>query len=382
MDIFNAYIHQWYSHYKRNLPWRNTRDPYFIWLSEIILQQTRIDQGLAYYQKFTDVFPTIFDLANATEDQVLKLWQGLGYYSRARNLHFTAKFITEQCYGKFPDKYHKLLLLKGIGQYSAAAIASICFNEQIPTVDGNVFRVLSRYFGIQTPIDTPEGKKIFMELATELIKGTDPGMHNQAVMEFGALQCTPQKPNCIDCPLKVQCYAFLTNKVGELPVKSKKTKQKNRYFNYFVLQHDNFSWLRKRVGKDIWKNLFEFPLVETSEATTLEELFSMPEVIELIRPDQAIVEKIEDWKIHLLTHQRINFRFIKVRLLQAPNLPDEFIRVNKKDIFNFAVPKLMETYLKNNGENERHPNHPGHLGHPELVSGSPQITGDPETSSG
>jgi A/G-specific adenine glycosylase len=165
-------------------------------------------------------------------------------------------------------------------------------------------------------------------------------------MEFGALQCTPQKPNCLECPLKAHCYAFLTNKTGELPVKLKKTIQKNRYFNYFALHHDNCSWLRKRVGKDIWKNLFEFPLVETSAATTVEELLSMPEVIELIRPEQAIVEKIEPWKIHLLTHQRINYRFITVRLLQTYNLPDEFIRVNKKDIFNFAVSKIMETYLK------------------------------------
>ena len=352
MDIFNAYIHQWYSHYKRNLPWRNTRAPYFIWLSEIILQQTRIDQGLAYYQKFTDVFPTIFDLANATEDQVLKLWQGLGYYSRARNLHFTAKFITEQCYGKFPDKYHKLLLLKGIGEYTAAAIASISFNEEYPTVDGNVFRVLSRFFGIETPIDTTAGKKIFLDLAKELIKGTDPGMHNQALMEFGALQCTPQKPNCIICPLNNQCIAFLTHKTSDLPVKLKKTKQRTRYFNYFVLLNDNYTWIRKRVGNDIWKNLFEFPMIETSNVIPIEELLLLPQVIQLIKPGQSIVEKIEDWKIHLLTHQKINYRIITVRLLEKNKMPNELIRVNKKDIFNFAVPKLLETHLKTNSENE------------------------------
>ena len=354
MNIFNSHIHRWYSNYKRDLPWRNTRDPYFIWLSEIILQQTRIAQGLAYYQKFTEVFPTISHLANATEDQVLKLWQGLGYYSRARNLHFTAKFITQQYYGKFPDKYHKLLLLKGIGEYTAAAIASISFNEEYPTVDGNVFRVLSRFFGISDPIDTPAGKKIFKELATELIKGTDPGMHNQALMEFGALQCTPQKPNCLDCPLNVQCYAFLNNKTGALPVKLKRTKQRDRYFNYFVLLCNDYTWLRKRVGKDIWKNLFEFPSIETSSAISIEGLLSLPEVSQLIpRPrDQANVEKVGPWKIHLLTHQRINYRFLTIRLQQADKMPDELMRVNKKDIFNFAVPKLIETYLKNNGENE------------------------------
>jgi len=348
MDIFNTYIHHWYSIYKRDLPWRNTRDPYFIWLSEIILQQTRIDQGLAYYLKFTLEFPTITDLANATEDQVLKLWQGLGYYSRARNLHFTAKFITAQCYGKFPDKYHKLLLLKGIGEYTASAIASISFNEEYPTVDGNVFRVLSRFFGIETPIDTAAGKKIFTELANELIKGTDPGMHNQALMEFGALQCTPKKPNCLECPLNKQCYAFLTNKTGDLPVKLKKISQRDRYFNYLVLLHDDYTWIRKRVGKDIWKNLFEFPMIETSTALSIEEFLVLPEVIQLINSNYSIVEKIEDWKIHLLTHQKINYRMLTFLLLQENDMPDEFIRINKKDIFNFAVPKLLETHLKAN----------------------------------
>lgn len=352
MNFFNTHIHQWYCIFKRDLPWRNTRDPYFIWLSEIILQQTRIDQGLAYYLKFTEAFPTISHLANATEDQVLKLWQGLGYYSRARNLHFTAKLITLQYYGKFPDKYHKLLLLKGIGEYTAAAIASICFNEEFPAVDGNVYRVLSRFFGITEPMDTTAGKKIFRDLAIELIKGTDPGMHNQALMEFGALQCTPQKPNCLECPLKAQCYAFLTNKIGELPVKLKKTKQRDRYFNYFVLLYKEFTWLKKRLDKDIWENLFEFPMIETSTALSIESLLSMPQILQIINPDQSIVEKIEDWKIHLLTHQRINYRIITVRLLQAHEMPVDFIRVNKKDIFNFAVPKLLETYLKTNSENE------------------------------
>ncbi|HEY3369216.1 MAG TPA: A/G-specific adenine glycosylase [Prolixibacteraceae bacterium] len=352
MNIFNTHIHHWYSNFKRDLPWRNTRDPYFIWLSEIILQQTRIDQGLAYYMKFIEAFPTISHLAHATEDQVLKLWQGLGYYSRARNLHFTAKFITVQYYGKFPDNYHKLLLLKGIGEYTAAAIASISFNQEYPTVDGNVFRVLSRYFGINTPIDTTLGKKIFRELAAELIKGTDPGMHNQALMEFGALQCTPQKPNCLECPLNAQCYAFLTNKTGDLPVKLNKTKQRDRYFNYFVLLLDQYTWLRKRIGKDIWENLFEFPMIETLSPLPIEELLSLPEVLQLIGPNQLVVENMEDWKIHLLTHQRINYRIITIRLMQAKQMPDDLIRVNKKDIFNFAVPKLLESAIKTNSEDE------------------------------
>ncbi len=348
MDIFKSRIHQWFSLFKRDLPWRNTRDPYFIWLSEIILQQTRVDQGLAYYLKFTEEFPTISDLANATEDQVLKLWQGLGYYSRARNLHFTAKFITVQYYGKFPDKYHKILLLKGIGEYTAAAIASISFNQEYPAVDGNVFRVLSRFFGIADPIDTAAGKKIFRELATELIKGTDPGMHNQALMEFGALQCVPKNPDCLQCPLHEQCYAFLTNKTAELPVKLKKTLQRDRYFNYFVISFGDYIWLKRRTGNDIWKNLFEFPMIETTSATTIETLFTMPEVNQLISTNQSVIEKTEEWKIHLLTHQRINYRILTIRLLQENKMPEEMLRVNKEDIFNFAVPKLLETYLKVN----------------------------------
>lgn len=351
MDIFNSLLHHWYSLFKRDLPWRNTRNPYFIWLSEIILQQTRIDQGMAYYMSFTDRFPTISDLARASEDQVLKLWQGLGYYSRARNLHFTARYIAEHYNGKFPEEYRLILSLKGIGEYTAAAIASISFNQEYPAVDGNVYRVLSRFYGIADPIDTSAGKKIFVKLAAKLIKGTDPGMHNQALMEFGALQCTPQKPDCLRCPLHERCYAFANKKIADLPVKLKKTTQRHRYFNYFDISHGDSVWLKKRVGKDIWKNLFEFPMIETSEATGFGELMAMSEVNQLMDADNSVVEKIEDWKIHLLTHQKINYRIVKVCLLQEKEMPVELIRVNKKDIFNFAVPKLLETYLIRNIEN-------------------------------
>ena len=351
MDIFNSLIHHWYSLFKRDLPWRNTRNPYFIWLSEIILQQTRIDQGMAYYMSFTEEFPTISDLASASEDQVLKLWQGLGYYSRARNLHFTARYIAEHYNGKFPDEYRLILSLKGIGEYTAAAIASISFNQEYPAVDGNVYRVLSRFYGIADPIDTSAGKKIFAKLAAELIKGTDPGMHNQALMEFGALQCTPQKPDCLRCPLHERCYAFANKRAADLPVKLKKTTQRHRYFNYFDISHGDSVWLKKRVGKDIWENLFEFPMIETSVATGFEELMAMSEVNQLMDADNSVVENIEDWKIHLLTHQKINYRIVKVCLLQEKEMPVELIRVNKKDIFNFAVPKLLETYLIRNIEN-------------------------------
>ena len=346
MNFFNSKIHSWYSIYKRDLPWRNTRNPYLIWLSEIILQQTRIDLGLAYYNRFSVEFPTISEMANASEDQILKLWQGLGYYSRARNLHFTAKHIQQNYNGVFPEDYHSILSLKGIGEYTAAAIASISFNLEYPAVDGNVYRVLSRYFGILEPIDTGKGKKAFADLAKELIRGTNPGMHNQALMEFGALQCTPQKPDCTRCPLNERCFAFLNHKISELPFKQTKTKQRDRYFNYIVLSCKDRIWLRKRVENDIWKNLYEFPLVETLDEIKTENLIMQTEFQRIIPiADQAVIENVSDWRIHILSHQRIHYRFIRVQLTDEIHPADNLIGVNKEDIFNFAVPKLLETYL-------------------------------------
>lgn len=345
MDVFKSRVHQWFLVSKRDLPWRSTLDPYYIWLSEIILQQTRIDQGLAYYQKFTETFPSIEMLANASEDQVLKLWQGLGYYSRARNLHYTARYVTNEYNGIFPNDYQRIRALKGVGDYTAAAIASISFNQSYPTIDGNVYRVFARFFGIPDPIDSTSGKKIFKELACELIKGTNPGLHNQAIMEFGALQCTPQKPDCLNCLLRDECYAFSSGKVNDLPVKMKKTKQRDRFFNYFIFIDSENTWLRKRREKDIWKNLYEFPMIETVEAISLESLLSMPETARLFDPEKAILKNVDDWKTHLLSHQRINYRALHVKMTGEILMPPEFERVNKKDIFNFAIPKLLEKYL-------------------------------------
>ena len=345
MDFFNAAIHSWYSLFKRDLPWRNTRDPYFIWLSEIILQQTRINQGLSYYIRFSEEFPTISHLATASEDQILKLWQGLGYYSRARNLHFTAKYIFENRQGIFPNDYHSIRSLKGIGDYTAAAIASISFNLEFPVVDGNVFRVLSRFFGISEPIDTSTGKKAFYYLAKEIIKGTDPGMHNQALMEFGALQCIPVNPDCQQCPLNERCFAFSTNRISELPVKQNKNKHRDRYFNYLVIIGKNRIWMRKRVEKDIWKNLFEFPLVETNEETEIETLIVKDDFRNIVQSNQFVIENVSNWKIHILSHQRIHYRFFRIRLADENPTLDNLIPVNKEDIFKFAVPKLLEIYL-------------------------------------
>jgi A/G-specific adenine glycosylase len=352
MNFFNSKIHSWYSLYKRDLPWRNTNNPYLIWLSEIILQQTRIDQGLAYYTRFADEFPTISDLATASEDQILKLWQGLGYYSRARNLHFTAKYIQQNYNGVFPEDYNSILSLKGIGEYTAAAIASISFNLEYPAVDGNVYRVLSRYFGISEPIDTGKGGKTFADLAKKLINGTNPGMHNQALMEFGALQCTPKNPDCMQCPLNEKCFAFLNHKISELPFKKNKTKQRDRYFNYIVISCKDLTWIRKRVKNDIWKELYEFPLIETLNEIKIEDLIIQADFQRIIPiANQAIIENASDWKIHILSHQRIHYRFIRIQLTDEIHGADDLIRVNKEDIFNFAVPKLLETYLNGYLEN-------------------------------
>ena len=345
MDFFNVPMHSWYALHKRDLPWRNTNNPYLIWLSEIILQQTRIDQGLSYYIRFSEEFPTISDLANASEDQVLKLWQGLGYYSRARNLHATAIQIQQHFNGIFPEKYEQILSLKGVGEYTAAAIASISFSLEYPAIDGNVYRVLSRFFGISDPIDSSAGKKIFKELAIKLIKGTNSGMHNQAIMEFGALQCTPSNPDCTKCPLSEKCYALANRRINELPVKQKKPKQRDRYFNYIVLVGNGHTWLQKRSGNDIWKNLFEFPVAESVEKTEAENFQNLNEFCEIVPVEFSQIEHVSSWKIHLLTHQRIHYRFIRVQIENELSLSNRFIRVNKEDIFNFAVPKLLEEFI-------------------------------------
>jgi len=347
MDFFNIPLHSWFSLYRRDLPWRNTSDPYKIWLSEIILQQTRIDQGLGYYKRFVAEFPTIADLANAPEDKVLKFWQGLGYYSRARNLHTTAKYIAEKHGGIFPHEYEDILSLKGIGEYTAAAIASISFNLEYPTIDGNVYRVLSRFFGIDDPIDSSSGKKKFAALAKELIKDTEPALHNQALMEFGALQCVPKNPACPKCPLIEKCYAYANRKVNQLPVKQNKIKQRERFFNYLVIEDSEHLLIRKRTGNDIWRNLYEFPYIETESETGIDEVLNGIDFLS-IRPANRdlTVHKITDWETHILSHQKIRYRFILIKTVIEFISADNIMRVNKEDIFNFAVPRLLETFLE------------------------------------
>ena len=309
--LFAYKIINWYQINKRDLPWRKTTNPYYIWLSEIILQQTRVAQGLPYYKVFVEKFPTVQDLANATEEEVLKLWQGLGYYSRARNLHFTAKLIVNEYKGNFPKTYSELLQLKGVGDYTAAAIASFCFKEKTPTVDGNVYRVLARYFGVETPINLPKAKKEFKALATALIDPKQPALFNQAIMEFGALQCTPKQPKCTDCVLADSCVALQKKQVSSFPFKNKKIKVRKRYFNCLVLQTKaNKTLLHKRVGKGIWQNLYEFPLVETSKEIGEKELLKEQKFIDFVQNYEYHLKQIVPKPIvHKLSHQHLHITF-------------------------------------------------------------------------
>eukprot|EP01038_Epipyxis_sp_PR26KG_P019552 gene19552-27691_t len=272
MDFSNSLL-SWYLQNKRDLPWRNTVNPYPIWLSEIMLQQTKVAQGLPYFITFMDAFPTVLHLAQADEEQVLKLWQGLGYYSRARNMHKTAQIIAFELKGSFPNNYNDLIKLKGVGEYTAAAIASFAFNEVVPVVDGNVFRVLSRYLDIETDIASASAKKEFSALAKELMPVNNPALFNQAIMEFGALQCVPKNPDCTNCIFNTSCAALQKKKVTELPVKLKKTKVTNRYFNYLVfLDNLNKTIINKRTEKGIWHNLYEFPVIEAEEELDFETI--------------------------------------------------------------------------------------------------------------
>ncbi|MDR6845451.1 A/G-specific adenine glycosylase [Flavobacterium granuli] len=315
MKFHNTLI-KWYLQTKRDLPWRKTTDPYPIWLSEIMLQQTRVAQGTPYFLSFTTAFPTVFDLAKANEEQVLKLWQGLGYYSRARNLHKTAQTIAFEMNGIFPDNYADLLKLKGIGEYTAAAIASFSYNECVPVVDGNVFRVLSRYFDLETDIAQASAKKEFAALAFELMPKDNPAQFNQAIMEFGALQCVPKNPNCEECVFNNSCAALQKKKVGQLPIKSKKTKVRNRFFNYIVAV-DNLenTIIQKRTAKGIWHNLYEFPLIETDKVEDFETVAQ--QINQNFFQDnkiESLLEYNEDSIIHKLSHQHLHIKFWKVSL--------------------------------------------------------------------
>src|SRR5690554_22894 len=340
MNNFSRKLTNWYLDNQRNLPWRNTTDAYKIWLSEVILQQTRVQQGLPYYERFIDHYPTVYQLANASEDEVLKLWEGLGYYSRARNMHFTAKDIVHRLEGKFPDNYNDLLQLKGVGNYTAAAIASFAFKEAVAVVDGNVYRVLARVFGVSDDISINRTRKVFQTLANSLIPAHSPDVFNQAIMDFGSLVCKPKQPLCASCFMQEECYAFRYDKIQELPVKSKKIKVKERYFNFLLLEDTQKNIVvEQRLEDDIWKNLYQLPVVETATSAVFSEVKAGYE--------KQFQEKIIDFTEldehqlrHQLTHQRLHIRFFKAQIIDFKNT------IAQNDIQKYAFPIPIKKFLK------------------------------------
>jgi len=335
MDEFSGLIRNWYQINKRNLPWRKEKNPYYIWLSEVILQQTQVVQGLNYYLKFKAAFPSIKSLAKSDEETILKLWQGLGYYSRARNLHYAAKQILNDYGGHFPKTFDEIIKLKGVGDYTAAAISSFAFEEPRAVVDGNVFRVLSRVFKISTPINSGQGKKEFTKLANTLLSQKMPGEHNQAIMELGALVCRPKLPDCQNCPLQTKCLSYADQTQLSFPVKNKNITINTRHLNYLIITDGNHLLIKKRSGKGIWQGLYDFPMIETTEPLKVVEHF---EHFEIGKQKKDLELK------HILTHQRLEAKFwiifteSKIELLN-------YITINKSDIEDYPLPQLIVRYI-------------------------------------
>lgn len=331
------------------MPWKGEKNPYLVWLSEIILQQTRVEQGWPYFEKFKQKYPRIEDLAKAPEDEVMKLWEGLGYYSRARNLHFTAKHVAYELSGIFPTTYQDILSLKGIGPYTAAAIASFAYGLPHAVVDGNVYRVLSRYFGINTPIDSTKGKQVFAQLAGELLEKKDPAKYNQAIIDFGATQCTPKNVNCSACQLQSHCYAYQHTKQGDFPVKEKKLKKRTRFFHYLLLEGPEGLLVQKRIAKDIWQGLYEFPLIEETAGGALEpgEILQGDLLQTLAGNVSAEVERVSIPFQQQLTHQKIIAVFWEIKLKESIK-PKELHQqlVERENLDKFAFPKVIDRYLR------------------------------------
>ncbi len=338
MSSISSLLLAWYDQNKRDLPWRNTRDPYLIWLSEIILQQTRVVQGVAYYLRFAERFPTPGVLADAEEDEVLKLWQGLGYYSRARNLHAAAKSMN----GVFPLTYAGVRALKGVGDYTAAAICSIAYQMPYAVLDGNVYRVLSRVYGICTPIDSVSGKKEFSSLAQKLLDKKRPGDYNQAIMDFGATVCTPQSPACLTCPLADLCHARKENQVDRLPVKGQRVKVTARYFHYIYVKQGGDTWLYKRGAGDVWQNLYEPVLLETSAQVA--EISSLPQCKKLF--GRRVLTRVAGPVKHILSHRVIYADLYTVKFPPSAPTPAGFIRVPQNGVKKYAVSRLVQKLLE------------------------------------
>lgn len=341
MKSFSKKLIEWYNPSSRNLPWKQTNDAYKIWLSEIILQQTRVEQGTPYYLAFVHQYPTVKMLAEAPLDDVLKLWEGLGYYSRARNLHNAAKQVMELHNGKFPETYLEIIALKGIGNYTAAAISSFAYHLPHAVVDGNVYRVLARVFDIETPIDSTEGKKQFEQLAHQLLDKKNPSTHNQAMMDLGAIVCKPQNPLCAQCPFSSDCKALELNKISLLPVKAKKLIKKERYLHYFVLYDDEYIYIQQRGEQDIWKGLYEFPVEEVNGQWSRDN----SQFLKKINHQPLTIDQPLSYK-QVLTHQYIHAYFYEMKLKKLPNLDISCLKILRKDILNFAFPKIIRSYLK------------------------------------
>ncbi len=353
MDIdtkfYTSTLLNWYQTNRRDLPWRFSNNPYEIWIAEVIFQQTRINQGINYYHRFIERFPNISILANASEDEVLKLWQGLGYYSRARNLWFTAKKVAFEMQGQFPNTFTEIKKLKGIGDYTAAAIASIAFNEPVPAVDGNVIRVISRLFTIDTPANSSKGKSEITQIAHSMIPADNPGDFNQALMEFGALQCTPRSPNCEICPLKNSCLAFKLSSIEKYPPKISKKAVRIRHFNYLVVDDGEYLLFKKRTSGDIWENLYDFPLIETPDRYEIDKLMQTPQWKKIFNTAEICLENVSDEKIHQLSHQKIILRFYHIKITK-PIKQSDYLNIAYTQILNLPVPIIIGNYLANKPE--------------------------------
>jgi A/G-specific adenine glycosylase len=328
----------------RLMPWKGEKDPYRVWISEIILQQTRVEQGLAYYNRFVKAFPTIQHLAEANEKEVFKLWEGLGYYSRCRNLIASAKFVVSERAGMFPSTYDEIKQLKGVGPYTAAAISSFAFELPFAVLDGNVFRVLSRIFGIFTPVDSTEGKKQFITLADQLLEKSSPAIYNQAIMDFGATICKPV-PTCSKCPFNDTCFALQNNCIKELPVKQKKAAVRKRWFYYLVLRHGNTTAIRQRTSKDIWQELHEFPLLETEGEQDWEMVINIAEKNGLLPRNNYVVSLVSNVVRQQLSHQLISGQFIEITLKKKPDFKNDWQWLTKKQLQSLAFPKFINSYL-------------------------------------
>lgn len=345
LSKFPALLLQWNRNKNtRQMPWKGEKDPYKIWLSEIILQQTRVEQGLKYYERFISNFPDVHKLAKAKDEKVYKLWEGLGYYSRCKNLLETARFISKKLNGKFPEKFEDILALKGVGNYTASAIASFAFNLPYAVVDGNVFRVLSRVFGIKKPIDSTKGKKLFTQLASELLDKKHPGIYNQALMDFGAVVCKPY-PLCSICPMKDHCFAFKNDVIDKLPVKEKKIEIKTRWFNYLILENKGRFYIRKRTDNDIWNNLNEFVLIESEKEIDVKKIFKKAEEKNILSKGFYELKSVSPIYSQQLSHQKIMARFIRIDLKMDPSLKTHK-PVSKNQMFRLAFPRVINIYFE------------------------------------